>query len=213
VRGGDVSPVSRPFRRGTGPASAVSSARLPMRSRHAVLYDVARWRRWRTWLLLPATISLLVTVLTPLLRPGAAGSTSLYTTFYAVAASLWTRQRFAAVGVDGDALVVQVLAGKQRIPLSEVRSVRVMRLGSKFPTAQRRRVLPHPAKEWVDREAVVVRLESDPKVLIRIARLLGPRCVDGRDLVVPVADPERLVEEIAAARPAVVPAARGRRRR
>lgn len=188
-----------------------------MRSRHAVLYDVARWRRWRTWLLLPATISLLVTVLTPLLRPGAAGSTSLYSvtaaTFYAVAASLWTRQRFAAVGVDGDALVVQVLAGKQRIPLSEVRSVRVMRLGSKFPTPQRRRVLPHPVKEWIDREAVVVRLESDPKVLVRIARLLGPRCVDGRDLVVPVADPERLVEEIAAARPAVVPAARRRRRR
>lgn len=187
-----------------------------MPSRHAILYDVARWRRWRTWLLFPATVAFLVSVLTPLLRSGSSGSTSVYSVtaafLYALAASLWTRRHFAYLAVEGDELLVRVVGSRLRIPLAEIRSARLARLESRF-TGPRRRLLPRPTREWLDREAVVIRLDSDARTLVRLTRMVGPRCVDGRDLVVPVETPRQLLDAIHRARPQTVVGSRRRRRR
>jgi len=189
-----------------------------MQNRHANLYDVERWRGWRTWLLYPATVCLLVTILTPVLRHDQASNTSAFSLMgaflYALAASFWARQRFSGISVEGDQLVVRVLLNRFRVPLAEVRSAKVARLESKFSRPDRMRALPRPARRWLDREAVVLRLDSDAAALVRLSRLLGPRCVDGRDLVVPVTAPQALVDEIAAHSPAPAPkAAQPRRRR
>jgi hypothetical protein len=189
--------------------------------RYAILYDVERWRKNRTILLFPATVFVLVTIFSATLRNG--GSTSFYLLvgafLYALALSFWTRQRFSYLSVDGDDLVVRVMAGRQRIPLSEVRRARVARLASKFSRPEKRGFLPRPRNHWLETDAVIVRLESDAQDLVRLARLVGSRCLDGNDLVVPVADPAALVAEIEEHRPAhgvaaaTVAAKRSRRRR
>jgi hypothetical protein len=190
--------------------------------RYAILYDVERWRKNRTILLFPATVFILVTIFSATLRNG--GSTSFYSLvgafLYALAASFWTRQRFSYLSVDGDDLVVRVMVGRQRIPLSQVRRARVARLASKFSRPEKRRFLPRPRNHWLETDAVIVRLDSDAQDLVRLARLVGSRCLDGNDLVVPVADPAALVAEIEEHRPApapvaaaVVAAKRSRRRR
>jgi len=187
-----------------------------MTSHHAILYDVERWRGWRTWLLFPATVCLLVSVFVPTLKGGQVPQlTSLTGAFlFALAASFWTRQRFTYVGVEGGDLVIRVFLMRQRIPLSEVRSVKIARLASRFARPERQRALPRPAHRWLQREAVIVRLETEPQRLVRLTRMLGARCMDGRDLVVPVSDPQRFVAEIEEARPEPAPAVRrGRRRR
>jgi len=191
-----------------------------MRIRHANLYDVERWRRNRTILLLPATVFGLVTLFTSTLRGAAGSGTQFYSLvsafLYAGAAALWTRRRLSYLGVEGDQLLVRVMFNRVRIPLTEVRQVRVAKLRSKFGKPERRRVLPRPKDRWLEREALIVRLEAEPRALIKLTRLLGARCLDGRDLVVPVANPRDLAAEIEAARPApepVAPARRGRRRR
>jgi hypothetical protein len=191
--------------------------------RHAILYDVERWRKNRTILLFPAMVFVLVTIFSSTLRSNGS-STSLYSIvgafLFALAASFWTRQRFSYLSVDGDNLVVRVMAGRQRIPLSEVRRAKVARLASKFARPEKRRYLPRPRNRWLDTDAVIIRLDSDAEDLVRLARLVGARCLDGNDLVVPVVDPERLVADIEEHRPVPVHAAgtavaakRSRRRR
>jgi hypothetical protein len=187
-----------------------------MQTRHFNLYDVERWRGWRTWLLFPATVCLLVTVLTPLLRSGQGSNTSLFSLMgaflYALAASFWTRQRFSWIAVEDDNLVVRLLLTRYRVPLADVRNARVVRLGSRFSRPDRIRLLPRPARRWLDREAVLLRLESEATVLNRLRRMLGPRSVDGKDLIVPVTDPQGLVDAITAHRPEPPPPKAGQRR-
>lgn len=78
--------------------------------RHPILYDVDRWRRYRTWLLLPATVCAMTALLTSLLHPSS-GSAFVYAVvsaaLFAIATSLWTRQRFSYLARDGDSLVVR----------------------------------------------------------------------------------------------------------
>src|SRR4030088_1090849 len=83
----------------------VCSAALPKAARHPILYDVERWRKYRTWLLLPATVFALTGIFSSLLRPSTSGGASGYAlvsaVLYAVATSLWTRQRFTYLVCDG----------------------------------------------------------------------------------------------------------------
>lgn len=188
--------------------------------RHAILYDVERWRKNRTILLLPGTVFLMVTIFSTTLRSNG-GSTSFYSLvgafLYALAASFWTRQRFSYVAVDGDHLALRMMLSRQRIPLSDVRRGRVARLASKFSRPERKRLLPRPRERWLERDAVILRLDTAVQDLVKLSRLLGPRGLDGNDLILVVADPDALLAEIEAARPAPAPApvvaARPRRRR
>ena len=191
-----------------------------MRTRHANLYDVGRWRRNRTLLVLPATVFFLVTLFSATLPGSAKGGGQVYSLvsafLFAAAAALWSRQRLSNIAVDGEDLVVRVMFNRVRIPLSEVRQVRVARLRSRFGKPDRMRALPRPRARWLDVEAVFIRLDSEAKQLIKLTRLLGARCLDGRDMVVPVTEPQALAAEIEAARPAplaVTGARKGRRRR
>jgi hypothetical protein len=186
-----------------------------MPRRHHILYDVVRWRRNRTWLLFPAMVCLLVTVFGSAIRSDG-GSTQLYSLagafLFALALTLWTRQRFSYLAVEGEDLVVRVAMARYRLPLSQVRRARVARLASKFSRADRSRLLPRPRQQWLEREAVVARLDSDAAELIKLRRLLGARCLDGNDLVVPVADPAGLVADIEEHRPTAPAAATAPRR-
>ena len=70
---------------------------MPKAARHPILYDVERWRKYRTWLLLPATVFALTAVFLTVLKPtsgGAFGYAVIAACLYAVASSLWTRQHF-----------------------------------------------------------------------------------------------------------------------
>src|SRR5437899_2564239 len=129
-----------------------------MRSRHINLYDVERWRRNRTLLLLPATVFLLVTLFSNTLPGAGGGSTQIFSLMsaflFAIAAALWTRQRTSGLVVEGEELVARVMFNRVRIPLGDVRQVRVARLRSRFAKPERQKALPRPRAKWLDVEAV-----------------------------------------------------------
>jgi hypothetical protein len=192
-----------------------------MPQRHPLLYDVERWRRWRLRLLLLATVCIL-----PALVIGTKGSQGgliqfyllLSAFLYALALVFWLRARFSWARLEGDALVIRVaLSGKQSIPVSEMRRARLARLRSFFDRPERQRALPRPHQAWLDREALNLRLDEDAIDLVRLRRLVGARCLVGRDLVLPVVDGPGLLGDIesrlAEVRGPAQPAAGGGRRR
>jgi hypothetical protein len=189
--------------------------------RHAILYDVDRWRRFRLPLLLLATGCLLATMLEPLLQHGrgAAGTAPLSfvgAAFYGFAFNFWLRQRFSTLAVEGEDLVIRRTGMSQRIPLAEVRRARVARVSATANKPERRRVLPRPVARWLETEALTLRLDTPAEQLVKLRRLLGRQFLFENDLVVPVVDVEGLLREIEAAMPRpepAPPAARRRRRR
>jgi hypothetical protein len=189
--------------------------------RHAILYDVDRWRRFRLPLLLFATACLLATLLQPLLQHGkSAGGTAplsfLGAAFYGFAFNFWLRQRYSTLAVEGGDLVIRRTGMSQRIPLAEVRRARVARVSATANKPERRRVLPRPVARWLDTEALTLRLDTPAEQLVKLRRLLGRQFLFENDLVVPVVDAEGLLREIEEAMPRpdpAPPAARRRRRR
>jgi hypothetical protein len=101
--------------------------------------------------------------------------------------------------IDGDELVIRVaVSGRQRIPLSEIRRARLAKLRAYFDKPEMRRLRPKPYPKWMDRDALVLRIEGEAVDLVRLRRLLGARCVLGREVVVPVVDGPGLLAEIEA---------------
>jgi hypothetical protein len=175
-----------------------------MPQRHPLLYDVERWRQWRFRLLGLAAICFLPAVLSGL-RPAQANTavTQLYSLLaaflLALALMFWLRARSSYMQVDGDDLVIRVaVSGRQRIPLVELRRARLAKLRTYFDKPEMRRLRPKPYPKWMDREALVLRIEGDAVDLVRLRRLLGARCVLGREVVVPVVDGQGLLGEIEA---------------
>jgi hypothetical protein len=194
----------------------------PMPQRHPLLYDVERWRQWRVRLLGLATVCFLPALV---IRNGSSGNATLIEIYsllgaflYALALMFFLRSRFSYMTVDGDEVVIRVaVSGRQRIPLGEVRRARLAKLSSVFDKPPLLRLLPRPHARWLPREALVLRIEGEAVDLVRLRRLLGPRCVIGRDLVVPVVDGPGLLGDIEARIAPQRPAAgtgrrRGRRR-
>jgi hypothetical protein len=175
-----------------------------MPQRHPLLYDVERWRQWRFRLLGLAAICLLPALLAGL-RPSQANAavTQLYSLvaafLFALALMFWLRARSSYMQIDGDDLVIRVaVSGRQRIPLVELRRARLAKLRTFFDKPEMKRLRPRPYPKWMDREAMVLRIESDAVDLVRLRRLLGARSVLGRDVVVPVVDGPGLLREIEA---------------
>jgi hypothetical protein len=156
-------------------------------------------------------------------RPSSSGGliqfyTLLSAFLFALAFAFWIRARFSWARVEDDVLVLRVaLSGRQRIPLSEMRRAKISKLRSVFDRPEKQRMLPGPRGSWLDREALMVRLDEDAVDLVRLRRLLGARCVMGRDLVLPVVEGPRLLGEIesriAPQRAAPAAAGGGRRRK
>jgi hypothetical protein len=185
-------------------------------ARYPILYDVARWRRWRTWLLLPATVFAMTALFTSLLRPtsgGAFGYAVVSAGLFAIASSLWTRQRFSYLTRDGDSLLVRALAANRRLSAADIERARVIRLSAVFGRPERRNLLPRPADQWLATEAISIRL-GDGVDLRALRRIAGVRCVIDDLLVVPIADADGLLAELLEhVCPPRVPAASGSPRR
>ena len=187
---------------------------------HRILYDVERWRRYRTWLLLPATVFALTSVFTALLKPssgGAFGYSVVAVALAAIATSLWTRQRFTFLARDGDVLVVRTMAASRRLGRADIERAKVVRLASVYNRPEMRRLLPRPAERWMATEAVSIRLRHGVD-LRALRRVVGARCVVDDTLVVPIADADgllaELLEHVCPPRPTVATGGgRGRRRR
>ena len=190
---------------------------MPKAARHPILYDVERWRRYRTWLLLPATVFALTGVLLSVLRPTAGGSLGyavVAAALYAVASSLWTRQRFTYLVRENDRLVIRTMAGSRRLGGADIDRARLIRLSAVFNRPDRRRLLPRPTDRWLATEAISLRLR-DGVDLRALRRVVGPRCVVDDLLVVPVADAGGLLAEVVkhVSPPPPVATSGGRRRR
>jgi hypothetical protein len=187
--------------------------------RHAILYDIDRWRRFRLPLLLLATGFLLATLLEPVFNHGKAGGGGTAPLSFAGAAlygfafNFWLRQRFSTLAVEGDTLVVRRTGMSHRIPLTEVRRARVARVSATVNKPERRRVMPRPVAKWLDTEALTLRLDTPADRLVKLRRLLGKQFLFENDLVVPVADAEGLLREIEEGRPRPEPAPGAPRRR
>jgi len=171
-----------------------------MPQRHPLLYDVERWRHWRLRLLLLAAVCLL-----PAVVIGTKGSQGGLIQFYmlvsaflfALAFAFWLKARFSWARVEDDALVIRVaLSGKQRIPLEQMRRAKLARLRSVFDRPEKQRLLPRPRERWLDTETLLVRLDEEGIDLVRLRRLLGARCLIGRELVLPVVGGPQLLGDI-----------------
>jgi hypothetical protein len=175
-----------------------------MPPRHPLLYDVERWRQWRFRLLGLAVVCFLPAILAAA-RPSQANSAitqvySLIAAFlFALALMFYLRSRSSYMQVDGDDLVVKIaISGRQRIPLEEVRRVRLAKLRSVFDKPEMSRLRPRPYPKWQDREALVLHIDSDAVDLVKLRRMLGAKCVLGRDVIVPVVDGPGLLKAIEA---------------
>ncbi len=171
---------------------------MPKPARHPILYDVERWRRYRTWLLLPATVFALAAVSLSVLNPTAGsafGYAVVAVALFAIASSMWTRQRFTFLVREDDMLVIRTMAASRRLGPSDIERARVARLSAVFHRPERRRLLPRPTDRWLATEAITLRLRDgvDRRAL---ARLVGSRCVVDDLLVVPVVDPDGLLAEL-----------------
>ncbi len=194
---------------------------MPKPARHPILYDVERWRKYRTWLLLPATVFALAGVLLSVLEPttgGAFGYAVAAAALYAVASSLWTRQRFSYLVREGDRLVIRTMTASRRLGGEDIDRARLVRLSAVFNRPDRRRLLPRPADRWLATEAISLRLR-DGVDLRALRRAVGPRCIVDDLLVVPVVDADglfdELVKHVCPPRPVMVAAGqrrKGRRR-
>lgn len=190
---------------------------MPKAARHPILYDVERWRKYRTLLLLPATVFALTAVFVTVFKPtsgGAVGYAVVAACLYAVASSLWTRQRFTYLVREDDRLVIRAMAASRRLGSADIERPRLIRLSAVFHRPERRHLLPRPADRWLATEAISVKLRDgvDQRALRRV---VGARCVIDDLLVVPVVDAAGLyaevTEHVCPSRP--VTAAAGQRRR
>ncbi|MGH7721343.1 MAG: hypothetical protein ACRENL_00730 [Candidatus Dormibacteria bacterium] len=190
---------------------------MPKAARHPILYDVERWRKYRTWLLLPATVFALTGVFLSVLKPaagGAFGYALVAAALYAVASSLWTRQRFTYLVREDDKLVIRTMAASRRLGAADIERAKLIRLSAVFHRPDRRRLLPRPADQWLAIEAISLRLH-DGVDLRALRRVVGPRCVVDDTLVVPVVDAAGLFTELLAhvCPPKPVATGTGQRRR
>jgi hypothetical protein len=187
-----------------------------MGARHPILYELRRWQRFRMLLLFSATIAILTSLFITLWRPAAAGAAGEFlviaTGLYSLAMSFWLRQRFSYASFDGERITVRMMFLRERLPVEDVRRLKVMRLLGAFEKPERRRYQPRPRHRWIDDDALVVRVAEERAQ--RVRRVLGRRAVFDDEVILPVADAAGLGADVQAAlRPSPSPAHAGRRQR
>lgn len=160
-----------------------------MGERHPILYELNRWQRYRTLLLLSATVCVMTALFLTFLKPNSTAASSQFlvfaAAFYALAASFWLRQRFSYVTFDGEALRLRLMALRQELPIEDVRRVKVSRVLAAYDRPDRRRWLPRPRDRWHEAEALVLRVTDARAQAFR--RVLGRRGVFDDELIIPIA--------------------------
>ena len=164
-----------------------------MPERFPNLYDLDRWRRYGYPLLGLAVVGLVAgTILEVRHSPTPANDwLVLAAAGLGLASSLWLRQRYSFVRLEGEQLLFRVLTVSVRVDLAEVRRARVGRLA---PLLERR---ARPPRRLAGSEALVLRLRQGDGV--RLRRLLSRRCVFDDEVVVPLGNAAQLHRQIEAA--------------
>ncbi len=170
-----------------------------MSRRYKNLYVLDTWRRYGNWLIVLALVGLTITLIYTLNKKADAGTPWLIVSAVCLgfSSSMWLRQRFSYVQLQGDRLLIRVYASSCRVELADIRRVRVGRLLGAMDKPDRRRYLPRgraAERRWHDREALLFRLRDPDNG--RLRRVLGRRCVFDDEVVLPLADAGSLLREI-----------------
>lgn len=186
--------------------------------RHAFLYDIDRWRRYRLPMFLLATAFLIGSLLSPHPKSGANPAATILSlagaALYGFAANFWLRQRYSTLSVEDDTLVAKRIGMTMRIPLADVKRARVARVSATANRPERRRTLPRPQSRWLETDAITLRLDMPADQLVKLGRLLGRGYLFESDLVAPVSEQDDLLREIEEGMPRPEPPQpTGRRRR
>jgi len=170
-----------------------------MSRRYKNLYVLDTWRRYGNWLVVLALAGLTITLIYTLNKKADSGTPWLICSAVCLgfSSSMWLRQRFSYVQLQGDLLLIRVYATSCRIDLADIRRVRVGRLLGALDKPDRRRYLPRgraAVRRWQEREALLFRLRQPDDG--RLRRVLGRRCVFEDEVVVPLLDAGGLLRDI-----------------
>jgi hypothetical protein len=174
-----------------------------MHRRYQNLYALHTWRRYGNWLLVLALGILVVALVSELQKKNSGASTPWMlaaAVCLGLATSMWLRQRFSYVELQGDRLLFRVglYVPRSGVALADIRRARVGRLLGAMDRPERRRYRPRgPVERWQDTEVLLLRLRQPDDG--RLRRMLGRRCVFDDEVVLPLGDAAGLLKEIEAA--------------
>ena len=176
--------------RGLGPAMLGAE---PMLDRFPNLYDRDRWRRFGYPLLGLGIVCVIVGAIFDSQKDTGTANVLLVAAALGLglSVSLWMRQRYSYLRLEGDQLFFRYLTVSVRLDVTEVRRARVAKL---VAALQRRGRAP---RSLSGADALVLRLRSPDSG--RLRRLLSRRCVFGDELVIPLHDAVLLQRQIEAA--------------
>ena len=165
----------------------------PMLDRFPNLYDRDRWRRLGYPMLGLGLVCVIVGAIFDGQKDTGAANVWLVAAALGLglSVSLWMRQRYSYLRLEGDQLFFRYLTVSARLDLTEVRRARVAKL---VAALQRRGRTP---RSLSGADALVLRLRSPDTG--RLRRLLSRRCVFGDELVIPLRDAVLLQRQIEAA--------------
>ena len=157
------------------------------------LYDRDRWRRYGYSLTAVGVLCVVLAAVFESRKQEGAGQVWLISAALTLglAISLWMRQRYSYLRLEGDQLFFRYLTVSVRLDVTEVRRARVAKL---VAALQRRGRAP---RSLSGADALVLRLRSPDSG--RLRRLLSRRCVFGDELVIPLHDAVLLQRQIEAA--------------
>jgi hypothetical protein len=163
-----------------------------MQPRFMNLYDRDRWRRYGYSLTAVGVLCVVLAAIFESRKAVSAGQVWLISSALTLglAVSLWMRQRFSYVRLDGGKLVFRYLTVTLRIDLVEVRRARIAKLAA---AVQGRARTP---KGLADVDALVLQLRRPDTA--RLRRMLTRRCVFDDELVIPLAGAAVLQRQIEA---------------
>ncbi|MGD1034517.1 MAG: hypothetical protein ABR977_08800 [Candidatus Dormibacteria bacterium] len=164
-----------------------------MLDRFPNLYDRDRWRRYGYPMLALGVVCVVIGAIYNGRKDAGAVNFWLVAAAlgFGLSVSLWMRQRYSYLRLEGDQLFFRYLTVSARVDLTEVRRARVAKL---VAALQRRGRAP---RSLSGADALVLRLRSPDSG--RLRRLLSRRCVFGDELVIPLRDAVLLQRQIEAA--------------
>ena len=164
-------------------------------SRHLILYEVRLWQRSRLVLGIGAVAFLAMSAVLPGLlphdrnTPNAVGLVGMILLLSLIA--IWVRMRFSYVVGKADRVVIR--RGRRRVvlPAASVTTVRTASLKQMY-SGQPKSSIPLPVAFWNPVPALVLSVDKTVVGGKRFTRAVGKHAVLGNDVVLPVANAEKL---------------------
>lgn len=164
-------------------------------ARHALLYDLVRWRRYRFWLILGSAIGfaleLLLQTRSQTLRNIGQYIGLAATLCISALLVLGIRTRFSYLQVKDKQLKIRILLFSQILDRDAIQSVSFVPMQK----AAGRNRLPLTLRRWGETPALVLR-PQDVSICQRVVRGAGQRFVWGNDIVIPVSAGPTLYETV-----------------